>query len=59
MYSDIHGDFTIENIVCLKENTVREKDYYIIDPNTGNIHESPYLDYAKLFQLIHCYFMLD
>lgn len=52
-YSDIHGDFTIENIICLKEKNNREKSYYIIDPNTGNIHDSPYLDYAKLLQSIH------
>lgn len=52
-YSDIHGDFTIENIICLKEKRQHQKGYYIIDPNTGNIHDSPYLDYAKLLQSIH------
>lgn len=52
-YSDIHGDFTIENIICLKEKHKNQKGYYIIDPNTGNIHDSPYLDYAKLLQSIH------
>ena len=52
-YSDIHGDFTIENIVCLKDKKNNKKPYYIIDPNTGNIHDSPYLDYAKLLQSIH------
>lgn len=52
-YSDIHGDFTIENIICLKERRQHQKGYYIIDPNTGNIHDSPYLDYAKLLQSIH------
>ena len=46
-YSDIHGDFTIENIIY------NQKDFYLIDPNTSNIHESPYLDYAKLLQSIH------
>ena len=50
-YSDIHGDFTIENIICIKDK--RKKPYYIIDPNTGNLHDSPYLDYAKLLQSIH------
>lgn len=49
--SDIHGDFTIENIICLKES--RSSSYYIIDPNTGNIHDCPYLDYAKLLQSLH------
>lgn len=51
-YSDIHGDFTIENIICKKENK-NGKSYYIIDPNTGNLHDSPYLDYGKLLQSIH------
>lgn len=50
-YSDIHGDFTIENIICLKKKS--KKNFYIIDPNTGNLHNSPYLDYAKLLQSIH------
>lgn len=62
-YSDIHGDLTIENIVCLmdpSEINVREyedkvipESYYFIDPNTGNIHESPFLDYGKLLQSLH------
>ncbi len=52
-YASIHGDFTIENIICIKNNSNKSKDYYIIDPNTGNIHESPYLDYAKLLQSLH------
>lgn len=51
-YSDIHGDLTIENIICLKtDNNI--DDFYIIDPNTGNIHESPNLDYGKMLQSIH------
>ena len=48
-YSDIHGDLTIENIICLNN----KQRYYLIDPNTGNLHESPYLDYAKLLQSLH------
>ena len=43
---DIHGDLTIENIICDGDS------YYLIDPNTGNIHDSPNLDYAKLLQSI-------
>lgn len=50
-YSDIHGDFTIENIICVRGS--KQDDYYLIDPNTGNIHNSPYLDYAKLLQSLH------
>ena len=53
IYSDIHGDFTIENIICLHNEKQKGKNYYIIDPNTGNVHDSPYLDYGKLLQSIH------
>lgn len=62
-YADIHGDLTIENIVCLSEkDEIREEDfqdriipdsYYFIDPNTGNIHDSPLLDFGKLLQSLH------
>lgn len=62
-YTDIHGDLTIENIVCLTnkaevdaseyDGKVRPIDYYFIDPNTGNVHDSPYLDYGKLLQSLH------
>ncbi len=52
IYSDIHGDLTIENIIC-RRNSNEEKDYYIIDPNTGNVHDSPNLDYSKLLQSLH------
>ena len=44
---DIHGDLTIENIICDGDS------YYLIDPNTGNILECPYLDLGKLFQSLH------
>lgn len=50
-YADIHGDLTVENIICWEANT--EPGYYFIDPNTGNFHESPMLDYAKLLQSLH------
>ncbi len=52
LYSAIHGDLTIENIIC-RRNTDRQDSWYIIDPNTGNVHDSPNLDYAKLLQSIH------
>lgn len=45
--SDIHGDLTVENIICCNDG------YYLIDPNTGNILDCPYLDLAKLFQSLH------
>lgn len=62
-YADIHGDLTIENIVCLSnpeeidvmeyKAKVQPLNYYFIDPNTGNVHDSPFLDYAKLLQSLH------
>mgnify|MGYP000883897439 FL=1 len=51
IYSDIHGDLTIENIIC-NLNTMEEK-YYVIDPNSENINNSANLDYAKILQSIH------
>ena len=45
--SVIHGDLTIENIICVDDS------YYLIDPNTGNILDSPLLDYGKLMQSLH------
>ena len=48
-YCDIHGDLTIENIIC----TGGDGGFYLIDPNPGNIHESSFLDYAKLLQSLH------
>lgn len=50
--SKIHGDLTIENLVCIND-PVYPKGYYLIDPNTGNILNSPNLDYAKLLQSLH------
>ena len=46
---DIHGDLTVENIIC----TSAEGGFYLIDPNTGNVHDSKFLDYAKLLQSLH------
>ncbi len=50
--SYIHGDLTVENIVC-KRTGNRRDDFYLIDPNTGNILDSPDLDYAKMLQSLH------
>ena len=53
IYSDLHGDLPIENIIC-NLNTVEEKEkFYIIDPNSKNINNSANLDYAKILQSIH------
>ena len=48
----IHGDLTIENIIC-RLNPGENGGWYLIDPNTGNLHESPFLDYGKLLQSLH------
>ena len=45
----IHGDLTLENIICRSG----QDSWYLIDPNTGNLHESPFLDYGKLLQSLH------
>ncbi|MDD3415390.1 MAG: lysylphosphatidylglycerol synthase transmembrane domain-containing protein [Lachnospiraceae bacterium] len=50
--ADIHGDFTIENVICYS-SPVEGKTFYYIDPNTGNVHDSPNLDYGKLLQSLH------
>ncbi len=47
---EIHGDLTVENIICMPGS---DAGFYLIDPNTGNLHESPFLDYAKLLQSLH------
>lgn len=52
-YSVIHGDLTIENIICYSGKEEIDSSYYIIDPNTNNIHDSCFLDYGKLLQSLH------
>ncbi|WP_297416782.1 lysylphosphatidylglycerol synthase transmembrane domain-containing protein [Clostridium sp.] len=52
IYSDIHGDLTIENLICRRKSEYKS-EYYIIDPNTGNVHNSSNLDYSKLLQSLH------
>lgn len=48
--ADIHGDLTIENILV---DPARPGGWFLIDPNIGNVFESPLLDYAKLMQSLH------
>lgn len=50
--SRIHGDVTVENIITVPPY-VSEKGYYLIDPNTGNILDSKFIDIAKILQSIH------
>ena len=46
----IHGDLTIENILA---DPARPSHWFLIDPNVGNVFESPLIDYAKLLQSLH------
>ena len=46
----IHGDLTIENILT---DPARPAGWFLIDPNVGNVFESPLLDYAKIMQSLH------
>jgi hypothetical protein len=48
--STIHGDLTIENIIF---DSTSSDSWFLIDPNIGNVFESPLLDYAKLLQSLH------
>ena len=48
--ADIHGDLTIENILA---DPARPGGWFLIDPNIGNVFESPLLDFAKLMQSLH------
>jgi len=48
-YACIHGDMTVENVIAAGT----APGYYLIDPNTGNVHDSPFLDYAKFLQSVH------
>ena len=50
--SPIHGDVTVENIIALPQGSSKE-GYYLIDPNTGNILDSRFIDYSKLLQSLH------
>ena len=48
-YAVVHGDLTVENIVC----NPAEDTCYLIDPNPGNPVKTPGIDYAKLLQSLH------
>lgn len=48
--SAIHGDLTVENILV---DSSAPGGWFLIDPNVGNVFESPFIDYAKLMQSLH------
>lgn len=51
--ADIHGDLTVENIVCVPASDKYPEGYYLIDPNPDGPLPSVYIDYAKLLQSLH------
>lgn len=50
--TDVHGDLTLENIICYTGGT-HDSPYYFIDPNPANPIKTASLDLAKLFQSLH------
>lgn len=48
--SSIHGDLTIENIIVAP---FTDHGWYLIDPNSENLFNTPLIDWAKLFQSLH------
>lgn len=48
---DIHGDLTLENIICKRER--KGLDFYFIDPNPTDVHSTLFMDYGKLLQSLH------
>lgn len=48
--ASIHGDLTIENIIV---DPAFPGGWYLIDPNAGNIFDSPFIDWAKLMQSLN------
>lgn len=50
--SQIHGDLTVENMIALPQS-VNANGYFVIDPNSHNIFNSPLIDWGKVFQSLH------
>jgi len=48
--STIHGDLTIENIIVCPS---ADKGWYLIDPNPDNIFNTPFIDWAKMYQSLN------
>lgn len=46
--NNIHGDLTVDNIICSKNN-----EFKILDPNDENIFSSPLIDISKLYQSLN------
>jgi len=50
--SDIHGDLTLQNIICYTGGNA-PCPYYLIDPNPADTYGTPNMDYAKVLQSLH------
>lgn len=50
--TEIHGDLTVENIICCPHDD-GGKPYYLIDPNPAAAVSTRNMDYAKLLQSLH------
>lgn len=46
-FTDVHGDLTVENLLCTKDG------FILVDPNPDNIFNTPAVDLAKLSQSLH------
>lgn len=49
---EIHGDLTLENIICYTDGA-HTPPYYLIDPNPGAAFRTNCMEFAKLFQSLH------
>ena len=49
---EIHGDLTLENIICYTDGA-HTPPYYLIDPNPGAAFRTNCMELAKLFQSLH------
>ena len=52
MGCEIHGDLTLENIICYTDGA-HTPPYYLIDPNPGTAFRTNCMELAKLFQSLH------
>ena len=52
MGCEIHGDLTLENIICYTDGA-HTPPYYLIDPNPGTVFRTNCMELAKLFQSLH------
>lgn len=51
--ADIHGDPTVENVLCVNGKDDGEESFVLIDPNPENILNTPLVDMAKISQSLN------